>query len=106
VVAWGSDQYGESTVPGGLTGVVAIAAGDFQSLAVVADGPALAVEASGNNLLLSWPLWAQDFGLQSTTDLADERSWSPVLTVPVVEASRNRVTDPISGPAKFYRLKK
>lgn len=99
-------KVGESTVPSGLTSVVAIAAGDFQSLGLMADGPGLVVKASGNNLFLSWPLWAQDFILQSTTHLADEGSWTPVLTVPMVQASRKQVSDPISNPAKFYRLKK
>ena len=31
VVAWGDNWHGQSTVPGGLTGVVALAAGDRHS---------------------------------------------------------------------------
>ena len=102
VVAWGSNNE----VPSGLTGVVAIAAGWRYKLALIADPPAIVVQASGNNILLSWPLSAPGFALQSTTNLTDENSWTPVLTAPVVEGSQNRVTDPISGPAKFYRLRK
>ena len=105
-MAWGNNGSLESTVPGGLTGVVAIAAGDGYSLALIADSPALVVQASGDHVSLSWPLWAQGFALQATANLADESSWSPVLTVPVVEGSQNRVTEPLAGPAKFYRLKK
>ena len=38
VVAWGNDTYGQATPPGGLSNVVAIAAGDTYSLALTADG--------------------------------------------------------------------
>ena len=106
VMAWGSNFSGESTVPDGLNAVVAIAASVNYNLALVASPPALTVRASGDNVLLSWPLSAQGFALQGTTNLMDVNSWTPVAAMPVVEGSRNRATDPISGPAKFYRLKK
>jgi alpha-tubulin suppressor-like RCC1 family protein len=38
VIGWGDDSAGQSTVPPGLTDVVAIAAGDAHSLALQADG--------------------------------------------------------------------
>lgn len=34
IVAWGSNLFGETTVPDGLSGVTAVAAGSFHSLAV------------------------------------------------------------------------
>jgi hypothetical protein len=42
VVAWGRNTYGQTSVPAGLTGVVAVAAGGFHSLALKADGTAVA----------------------------------------------------------------
>ncbi len=44
VVAWGctADDYGQCSVPSGLTGVTAIAAGDFHSLALKSDGTVVA----------------------------------------------------------------
>jgi alpha-tubulin suppressor-like RCC1 family protein len=43
VVAWGSNNPGnQSIVPGGLSGVVAIAAGDYHSLALKSDGTVVA----------------------------------------------------------------
>jgi hypothetical protein len=39
VVAWGLNDSGQSTVPGGLNGVVAIAAGAGYSLALIAAAP-------------------------------------------------------------------
>ena len=38
VVGWGDNAYGETTIPAGLTNVVAIAAGADYSLALKADG--------------------------------------------------------------------
>jgi hypothetical protein len=68
--------------------------------------PSLQVKASGGNLLLSWPLSAQNFSLQSTTDLTDTNSWTTLTNTPAVVDLQNTVTNPISGGGKFYRLKK
>jgi hypothetical protein len=38
VVGWGRDDYGQTTIPAGLTGVTAIAAGGLHSLALKSDG--------------------------------------------------------------------
>jgi pimeloyl-ACP methyl ester carboxylesterase len=38
VVSWGDNEYGQSTVPTGLSGVVAVAAGGDHSLALKSDG--------------------------------------------------------------------
>jgi pimeloyl-ACP methyl ester carboxylesterase len=68
--------------------------------------PSLQVQASGSDLLLSWPLWAQDFSLQTTINLADANSWTAVTSVPAIVDLRNTVTNSIEGGAKFFRLKK
>lgn len=46
VVAWGDDTYGQTAVPSGLTDVVAVAAGQFHTLALQPDGT---VTAWGRN---------------------------------------------------------
>ena len=46
IVAWGQNDYGQTTVPAGLSNVVAIAGGGFHSLALRADGM---VAAWGDN---------------------------------------------------------
>jgi len=42
VVAWGENNFGESTAPNGLSGVVAVAGGDGHSLALKSDGTVVA----------------------------------------------------------------
>src|SRR5260221_6685978 len=42
VVAWGDNDIGESTVPSGLSNVVAMAAGQAHSLALKSDGTVVA----------------------------------------------------------------
>ena len=68
--------------------------------------PSLQAEASGSGLKVSWPLTAQNFNLESTTNLAATNTWTAVTNVPSVVDLQNAVTNPISGGARFYRLKK
>ena len=42
VAAWGENDHGQSTVPAGLSGVTAIAAGAYHSLALKSDGTVVA----------------------------------------------------------------
>ena len=58
---------------------------------------------NGTSVLL---LTAQSFSLESTTSLNVTDSWLAVTNVPAVVDLQNTVTNPISGEARFYRLKK
>ena len=109
-MAWGDNGYGESTVPAGLSNVIAIAAGGYQSLALVRPSPeepgiSLETRLAGNNLILSWPSSSQNFALQATTNLTDPNSWVTLTNVPAIVNSQNTVTNPISDQMRFYRLK-
>ena len=72
----------------------------------IAPPPLLNVVASGSDLKLTWPLAAQNFNLQSTTNLVNTNAWTMVTNVPAIVDLQNAVTNPISGAAKFYRMKK
>jgi len=104
VVAWGSNTgdggslpgCNQSTVPAGLSNVVAIAASGLYSMAVVAlpvPSPTIQATLSGSDLTLSWPASAQTFTLQATTNLADPASWTTLTNVPVIVNEQNTVTD-------------
>ena len=68
--------------------------------------PALLAQISGSSFVLSWPASAQNFSLQTTTNLADPNSWTTVTDVPAIVNLQNTVTNLISDGARFYRLKK
>jgi hypothetical protein len=65
--------------------------------------PQLTIVASGTNVILSWPTNAVGFTLQSTTNLGG--AWSTNSPAPIVIGGQNVVTNPLSGPQRFYRLK-
>lgn len=66
--------------------------------------PQLTIMSSGTNVILTWPMNATGFTLQSTTNLVSPAVWSPVSPAPVVVNGPNAVTNPVSGPRRFYRL--
>jgi len=106
VVAWGDNALGQSTVPSGLNGVFAIAAGYDYSVALVSSAPpTLQAQVSGNDFILSWPSWTQNFSLQATTNLADPNSWTALTDTPAIVNAQYVLTNQISGPSRFYRLK-
>jgi uncharacterized repeat protein (TIGR03803 family) len=72
--------------------------------------PQLAIILSGANVILTWPTNNAGFSyagftLQSTTNLVSPAVWTAVLPTPVVVNGQNAVTNPISGPQQFYRLR-
>ena len=67
--------------------------------------PSLQAQMSGGNLMLSWPMSAQNFSLQTTTNLADPNSWVTLTNVPAIVNLQNTITNPVSAGAQFYRLK-
>jgi pimeloyl-ACP methyl ester carboxylesterase len=65
--------------------------------------PSLQAQTVGNNFVLTWPLSASDYVLETSTDFT---SWTTNTDVPVIVDLQNTVTNSISDGARFYRLKK
>jgi hypothetical protein len=72
----------------------------------VSSPPLLQAQSSGNNCVLSWPLSAANYVLQTSTNLTDTNSWTAVPNVPAIVNLQNAVTNSASDGARFYRLKK
>lgn len=66
--------------------------------------PQLTINRSGANIILTWPTYAPEVTLQSTTNLTSPAAWTTVSPQPVVANAQNTVTNPISGQQQFYRL--
>jgi hypothetical protein len=69
-----------------------------------AQSPSLTVEKAGDNIVLSWPAWAANFDLQSSTTLAKPIPWQTVTDMPVAALGRFFVTNSTPG-AQYYRLR-
>jgi hypothetical protein len=123
VIAWGDNGNGQVTgtpttgepgiagpvTLGGqvLSGVTAIAAGAFHTVALIGTVrllPSLDARPNGRELILSWPTNAVGFTLQSTLDLTPPVTWRDSTSVPTAIGARFTLTNTTSGSAQFYRL--
>jgi hypothetical protein len=59
---------------------------------------------SAGSVILSWPLLASNYVLQSSTTLAPGAVWTPLTSGVVSNANGYSLTQPVSGPAAFFRL--
>jgi uncharacterized repeat protein (TIGR03803 family) len=66
----------------------------------------LTASRSGEAIVLSWPMNAIGFGLQSNDDLNSAANWIDVTNPPAVFGTSFVVTNEISFSPRFYRLKK
>lgn len=71
-----------------------------------APAPALQSQVAGDKLIISWPTSAENYHLETTRDLSTINSWTPVTNSPAIVGLQNIVTNFISRPSQFYRLKK
>jgi alpha-tubulin suppressor-like RCC1 family protein len=109
VLAWGSNLYDQTTVPVGLRGVTAASTGGLHTVVLVDTGPepALLRWPSANAMTLSWPANATGFTLQSMLNLTPPVTWLDVTNnPPAVLGGLFTVTNPMSSPAQFFRLRK
>lgn len=67
--------------------------------------PSLQVQGGNTNLVLSWPFSAQNFSLQSTSNLLDPASWVTLTNLPAILNLQNTITNVLNGSGQFYRLK-
>jgi hypothetical protein len=113
VVAWGNNANGQSTVPTGLTNVVAIAAGGFVSLALKADGTVVAWGSSTSGQINVPPNLPRSFALAASTRSCFALTGSSVYLTAQPQATSVAATttatltvDALSGGALAYQWRK
>lgn len=65
----------------------------------------LKIATTASGLTLSWPAEATDYVLEITTSLPAV-SWTPVTNTPTVAGTNRSVQLPVTGTARFFRLRK
>jgi hypothetical protein len=66
--------------------------------------PTLQIQLAGTNVVLTWPLWAAAYSLETTAALGATNSWSVVTNAAWIVSSQCTVTNQISGKSSYYRL--
>ncbi|HWY76849.1 MAG TPA: hypothetical protein VN281_14605 [Verrucomicrobiae bacterium] len=79
-------------------------ADNFEIRSMTIAGTTLNVQRADANVVLSWTTNTPGFVLASSPGLGSAAVWSTNLPPPVVINDQNFVTNPISGPRRFYRL--
>ncbi len=69
------------------------------------DAPRLEIHASGNMMLLSWPLTAGGYVLETTPTLSAP-TWEAATNAPVISADRYVLTNSWSDEVRFFRLQR
>ena len=65
----------------------------------------LNIALTNNQVLLSWPSSAGNYGLQVTTNLASSASWAAVANASTTNGSTIRVNLPVTRTNQFFRLR-
>jgi autotransporter-associated beta strand protein len=66
--------------------------------------PALGLAANGDPVAISWPAWASDWVLWSTTSLAPPVAWTEVTNAVTDSNGQFNVTVPFGPGSQFFRL--
>ena len=89
-----------------LGGNCSVAAGFWATeyAVVQVTGVRLTLTRSGPNVVLSWPVSAAGYTLQSTGELKVRATWGAVSQAVVVVGSQNTVAVPATQARQFFRL--
>jgi hypothetical protein len=110
VVAWGWNNANQTNVPANLSNVVAIAAGGYQSLALVGAGlsasPMQITDShkSGGVFSLQVPTARGKYHYLQYCDGPNGSWWTPGLPVPGDATVKTLVDAGATSPGRFYRV--
>jgi pimeloyl-ACP methyl ester carboxylesterase len=91
-------------IVGGTSTNASLTAGGISFYGMVP--PSLQAQAYGSNLVVTWPVSADAYALETSTSLTGTNSWAAVTNVPAIVNFQNTVTNAISAGSRFYRLNK
>ena len=74
-------------------------------LAKIAPSPPLKIASQAGGARISWPVGATNYVLEAATSLPAV-SWNPVTNNPIVGPTERSVQLPVTGAAKFFRLRR
>jgi len=77
----------------------------FYQLAKIPAAPRLQISKSGDNVVVSWPLSAAGYILESSWDLSPTAHWSELLGPPSASGSIQSITVLNNKTARFFRLR-
>jgi hypothetical protein len=97
---WETMSSGEFTVSGAFVSIGIPQLVGFYELRLI-PSPA----PGGGGLVIAWPKTVRAVSVQATTDLAAPGSWTTLPIQPVTDGDTMRVTLPITGPQRFFRLR-
>lgn len=83
------------------TGSITFNSIQFYALAA----PALTVTLSGVNVVLSWPISASGFTLESASDPYATNAWTAMTNAPNLAGFQYTVTNAVAQSSRFYRLR-
>jgi glucose/arabinose dehydrogenase len=99
-VSFGEDALGNLYIAYIVSGDV------YRIQTTITNGPMLNIQRNENmSVVLSWGTNFTGFALETKTDL-NTNAWSTVSPVPVVRGSNYAVTNVVSDPQRFYRLRR
>lgn len=102
---WGGKINELRLYTGGMTPSQAAASFAAGPSSLPVELPSLAVQISGNNLIISWPASATGFALESSSVLGAGAAWTAVSGATASGASM-QVSVPRNVGTRFFRLKK
>jgi hypothetical protein len=80
-------------------------AGSFSTLASInLPLPVLGLSMSPSSFALSWPAWANDWGLFAASNLTPPVVWIPVTNAVGSNGGQFNVSLPLNTPGQFFRL--
>ncbi len=68
--------------------------------------PSMRILPSSGRVVVSWPTWATNYVVESRTNLSGTGPWTPVTDTLSIVGTNAVLTNRLTAPATFYRLRK